>query len=358
MSRSSNDSAYGSWGRRKSGLFALSTLTHSSSDADGASQSPRTLKKEMKHKKRNSVGNALEHPDIPRHESKANSASQGSPKPRRPELRVTTSKRPPSMFGSLKPSMRSNHDTSADFLGEPLSAVNTTATSLRSVDTSMDAHLPARHVLMHGEVQTTTGMFRKKKEYLVLTEQSMTRYKSQAKASEFFSSIPNPIGRSPSGRHGHMSSLGSASDLQTLSDASGDKDGRVPLRQVVAIHRLDDGKPYFAIEVCYLDEENSQASAMVLQFGNPEQRTVWLRTIRSAVREARLHDEKYISSANIGLAARLIERANKLCGLQGGATASTWQVRQAGFFGRHFQTKLFGLLLGHWCTQSSHYTQF
>lgn len=54
---------------------------------------------------------------------------------------------------------------------------------------------------MHGEVQTTTGMFRKKKEYLVLTEQSMTRYKSQAKASEFYSSIPNPIGRSPAGRH-------------------------------------------------------------------------------------------------------------------------------------------------------------
>ena len=311
MSRSSNDSAYGSWGRRKSGLFALSTLTHSSSDPDGVAHSPRTLKKEMKHKKRASVGNALDHPDIPResHESTAKSASQGSPKPRRPELRVTTSKRPPSMFGSLKPSMRSHHD-SADFLGEPLSAVNTTATSLRSVDTSLDAQWPTRHVLMHGEVQTTTGMFRKKKEYLVLTEQSMTRYKSQAKASEFFNSIPNPVGRSPSGKHGHMSSLGSASDLQTLSDASGEKDGRVPLRQVVAIHRLDDGKPYFAIEVCYLDEESSQASAMVLQFGNPEERTVWLRIIRNAVKEARLHDDKHISSANIGLAARIIERAN------------------------------------------------
>jgi len=313
MSRSSNDSAYGSWGRRKSGLFALSTLTHSSSDPDGASHSPRTLKKEMKHKKRASIGNALEHPDIPRgtDESTAKSASQGSPRPRRPELRVTTSKRPPSMFGSLRPSMRSsNHETNNEFLGEPLSAVNTTATSLRSLDTSMDAAWPTRNVLMHGEVQTTTGMFRKKKEYLVLTEQSMTRYKSQAKASEFFSSIPNPIGRSPSGKHGHMSSLGSASDLQTLSDASGDKDGRVPLRQVVAIHRLDDGKPYFAIEVCYLDEENSQASAMVLQFGNPEERTAWLRIIRNAVKEARLHDEKHISSTNIGLAARLIERAN------------------------------------------------
>ena len=80
----------------------------------------------------------------------------------------------------------------------------------------------------------------------------------------------------------------------------------------MAIHRLDDGKPYFAIEVCYLDEESSQASAMVLQFGNPEERTVWLRIIRNAVKEARLHDEKHISSANIGLAARLIERCERL----------------------------------------------
>ena len=309
MSRSSNDSAYGSWGRqrRKSGLFSLSTITHSSSDPDASS--PRTLKK---HKKRPSASNILDHPDIPRgsHED-AKPTPQPSPRPRRPSLRVTTAKRPPSMFGSLKPSLRNHNDPSADYLGEPLSAAPTVASSVRSVETTaMDAPPPNRNVLMHGEVQTTTGMFRKKKEYLVLTEQSMTRYKSQAKASEFYSSIPNPIGRSPAGRHMQGASLGSTSDLQTLSDASGDKDGRVPLRQVVAIHRLDDGKPYFAIEVCYLDEDSSQASAMVLQFGNPEERTVWLRTIRNAVSEARLHDEKYISHANIGLAARLIERAN------------------------------------------------
>lgn len=315
MSRSSNDSAYGSWGRRKSGLFALSTLTHSSSDPDAAS--PKTLKK---HKKRSSFGgNVLDHPDIPRdgNEStpKASAKSstttaQGSPKPRprRPSLRITTAKRPPSMFGSLKPSIRGYGETSNDHL-EPLSAVTTTATSLRSVDTTMDALPISRAVLVHGVVQTTTGMFRKKKEYLVLTEHSMTRYKSQAKASEYYTSIPNPDGRSPIGKHGQMSSLGSASDLQTLSDNSGDKDGRVLLRQVVAIHRLDDGKPYFAIEVCYLDEDSGQASAMALQFGNPEERTMWLRNIRNAVGVARSQEE-HISKTNIEKAARLIERAN------------------------------------------------
>lgn len=308
--RSSNDSAYGSWGRRKSGLFALSTLTpfNNNNDHDDNAKSPRTLKKQ---KKRLSVSNALDHPDIPRasNESLSKLSSQGSPNPRRPSLKTSSSKRPPSMFGSLKPS-RTNTDFSLESVGAPLSATSTTAASVHSNDASMDALPLARNVLMHGEVQTSAGMFRKKKEYLVLTEHSMTRYKSQAKASEFHSSIPNPIGRSPTARHGHMSSLSSASDLQTLSDSSGDKDGRVSLRHVVAIHRLDDGKPYFAIEVCYLDEDSSQAAAMVLQFGNPEERNAWLRSIRKAVSEARLLDQRHISETNLESAARLVERAN------------------------------------------------
>lgn len=310
MSRSSNDSAYSSWGRRKSGLFALSTLS-SSTEHDATAKSPRTLKK---HKKRASFGNALDHPDIPSAAKDATTpkqSSHGSPKPRRPSLSAkNNAKRPSSVFGSLKPLSRSNTELIAEPVGEPLTKTLTAKTSLHSVDEAMDAQLSYRNVLMHGEVQTSTGMFRKKKEYLVLTESSITRYKSQGKASEHHSSIPNPVGRSPTAKHGHMSSLGSASDLQTLSDSSGDKDGRVPLRQVVAVHRLDDGKPYFAVEICYLDEDSSQASIMVLQFANPEERTIWLKCIRNAVGEARVYDQKRISTINLESAARLIERAN------------------------------------------------
>ncbi|KAM0719175.1 hypothetical protein Q7P37_005080 [Cladosporium fusiforme] len=309
MSRSSNDSAYSSWGRRKSGLFALSTLT-SSTDQDATAKSPRTLKK---HKKRASFGNALDHPDIPTasHDKLSKQPSQpshGSPRSRRPSLSVKT-KRPSSVFGSLKPLSRTTTDLTVDSLGEPLSK-SATSTTAHSVETAMDPQLMYRSVLMHGEVQTSTGMFRKKKEYLVLTESSITRYKSQGKASEHHNSIPNPIGRSPTPRHGHMSSLGSASDLQTLSDSSGDKDGRVPLRQVVAVHRLDDGKPFFAVEICYLDEDSSHASVMALQFASPEERAAWLKCIRSAVSEARTYDQKRISTINLQSAARIIERAN------------------------------------------------
>ncbi|KYG48454.1 hypothetical protein M433DRAFT_141001 [Acidomyces richmondensis BFW] len=153
-------------------------------------------------------------------------------------------------------------------------------------------------------------MFRKKREYLVLTETHILRFKSQAKAADTFKAVPYPIGRSPTVRHGSMPSVGSQSDLKTLSDSSGDKDGRLPLRQVVATHKLDDGKPYFAIEVSFLDDESGQASAMTLQFSNPEERDIWLKNIRAAVREAKVHGSTGIAAYNLENAARIIERDN------------------------------------------------
>jgi len=84
----------------------------------------------------------------------------------------------------------------------------------------------------------------------------------------------------------------------------------VTLRHIVAVHRLDDGRPYFAIEVCYLDEDGSQASAMVMQFGDPEDRDLWLRSIRQAANKARLQDLNPISVVNSKNAARAVEREN------------------------------------------------
>ena len=42
-------------------------------------------------------------------------------------------------------------------------------------------------VVHHGEVQTSSTMFRKKREYLVLTETHLIRFKGQHKAAEAFS---------------------------------------------------------------------------------------------------------------------------------------------------------------------------
>ena len=87
-----------------------------------------------------------------------------------------TGKRPSSVFGSLR--------SSKYYDDEPLSAT-TTHTSLGFDFPIDDTH--SRHVLHYGEVQTSSSMFRKKKEYLVLTDTHLIRFKSQSKASDAFS---------------------------------------------------------------------------------------------------------------------------------------------------------------------------
>lgn len=214
-----------------------------------------------------------------------------------------TTHRPVSVFGSFK----STRSALEDDL--PLTATSSRAPSISWPDLDMNSR--SKLVLHHGEVQTSSSMFRKKKEYLVLTDTHILRYKSQTKASETMPGVPPPFGKSPTPRHASSQSIGSSQDLQSLhSDSSGDKESRVLLRQIVAVHKLDDGKPYFAIEVCYLDEDSNYASSLTMQFSNPEDRALWLRSIRQAATKARLADSHPVSVYNSRNAARTVERAH------------------------------------------------
>lgn len=306
---------------RRRSLFGLPALklpstssTHDlHADNTGAVKPPKTLTKKQKHVRSPSLHT---NPDIAREDhTKTRPLTDhltAKLHARRPSLSMKVAKRPPSVFESLKNSVRASSEElmgNGYGTGEPLSTTSSKAPSL-SFENAVDGASPSKSVLLHGEVQTSAGMFRKKREYLVLTEVHIIRYKSQAKAAETFKSIPHPVGRSPTVRHGSMPSIGSQSDLQTMSDSSGDKDGRVPLRQVVAIQKLDDGKPYFALEVSYLDEESGQASSMTLQFNHPEDRDVWLKRVRSAAYEYRSRQQTHISSFNLENAARIVERDN------------------------------------------------
>lgn len=109
--------------------------------------------------------------------------SQSSVRPRRPTLSLRTgSARPPSIFGSLR-SLKSYDDYE-----EPSTAgsANTHLSEpwFDSPDLSTKC---SNHVLHHGEVQTSSSIFRKRKEYLVLTETHLYKFKSQSKACEMFS---------------------------------------------------------------------------------------------------------------------------------------------------------------------------
>ncbi|GAB7347841.1 hypothetical protein MBLNU459_g5375t1 [Dothideomycetes sp. NU459] len=306
---SKSGSRDGSYSRRRS-LFALSSLTqiHPAPRNEAATDKDKEGSRTLRKRKQPALITNIDPPELVRDEDPTSAHSQPSPSPRpgRPALSVRAIAQRPasSVFGSLR-SMRS--------VGEDDTPLTTTSSKAPSVNWG-DMDGPAgrtKAVLHHGEVQTSSGMFRKKKEYLVLTDTHILRCKSQGKASESFSAVPPPFGRSPTIRHTSSTSVGSSADLQSLhSDSSGDKEGRVPLRQVVAVHKLDDGRPHFAIEVCYLDEESTQASAMMLQFGEPEDRDVWLKAIRSAANQVRLQDTNPISVFNSKNAARSVEREN------------------------------------------------
>ncbi|KAF2738559.1 RNI-like protein [Polyplosphaeria fusca] len=237
--------------------------------------------------------------------SGASTDRDGSPGPEspvfmaRPTLSRGSGNRNSSMFGSLR-GLRLSDDAE-----EPLSAVSTR--SFSSNWPAAEDSQRTRTVLHHGEVQTSSTMFRKKKEYLVLTETQLIRFKTQSKAAEAFSDIPSLYIRS-SYRHSHNPSNASSYEPQSVaSDASGDREMGTPLRQIVAVYHLDDGRPFFAIEISYLDEESNHASSLTLQFGDPNDMSAWLAKIREAANRARLDDSNPISPYNSHVAARVVE---------------------------------------------------
>lgn len=97
--------------------------------------------------------------------------------------------RPSSVFGSAR-SQYSVNDEQEEIPGQTIS----TPTSVHSI--SLAQELSQSEVFHHGEVQTASGMFRKKNQYLVLTDTHLVRLKNQARASELFPSIPSSVGKS------------------------------------------------------------------------------------------------------------------------------------------------------------------
>ena len=111
-----------------------------------------------------------------------------SPAPEDRDLGPSTSVKPKTLMKSGRPSsifgsLRSLHSSTED--DESLQSPVATEGSVEE-EKGDGPYASNRVVLHHGEVQTTGGMFRKRKEYLVLTDKHLLRFKSQSKASEIF----------------------------------------------------------------------------------------------------------------------------------------------------------------------------
>lgn len=106
-----------------------------------------------------------------------------------------------------------------------------------------------------------------------------------------------------------MPSSGSAVDLHsTHSQPSVEGHQGLPLRQIIAVFRIEDGRPYFAIEVAHLDEETGQATAMNLQLSDPREADLWLTCIRGAATKARLLHPAPFAQRSVEYVARILEQ--------------------------------------------------
>ncbi|KAF4621711.1 hypothetical protein G7Y89_g14494 [Cudoniella acicularis] len=305
-----------SGGRRKSlNVFSrssLSNLAHITTNVtnDGNVDGERKEKKKLT--KRSSMfglGPSAS-PDLVPDGSRDPFSSErlGSPKNR---PRTLQKGRPTSVFGSLgKRSMTSYvEEDEADNLA------TSTPESLIDGEQGLEPSMAHnKNVLYHGEVQTQSGMFgmfRKKREYLVLTDAHLIRFKSQSRASETFPSIPPTYGRSTSTRHPSTTSVGSLQEVQsTNSHASAEVENRIPLEQIVTAYRVEDGRPFFTTEVVYLDEDYHGVGSIQLILYDPTDADLWLSSIRGAAQKARLLQEEPFPQRVVRYLARVLEGLN------------------------------------------------
>ena len=82
----------------------------------------------------------------------------------------------------------------------------------------------------------------------------------------------------------------------------------IPLSHVVAVWRLEDGKPYFSIQISHFDEETYYASDTTLQLHDPRECDLWLSSLRGAVMKQRLNNPKSFTQAFVDYTARALEQ--------------------------------------------------
>ncbi|KAH8689605.1 hypothetical protein BGW36DRAFT_73470 [Talaromyces proteolyticus] len=161
-------------------------------------------------------------------------------------------------------------------------------------------------VLHHGEVQTAGTMWRKRTHYLVLTDTHLIRFKSQGKASDVFSTISAPSGRTTPVNRQSVVSITSLQD-HAVTSYNGDI-AAIALNSIVSVHRVDDMRNQPAIELSYLDDRTNKPALMAIQLTDPEEQNLWLIGIRSAAHSIRQVEPLSFENKVIDYAVRVLEQ--------------------------------------------------
>ncbi|KNG80160.1 leucine rich repeat protein [Aspergillus nomiae NRRL 13137] len=305
------DSSLGKKERRKSlSVFSPST-TSSLSGLGTHDRSPSDDVQVVKKKRRNSgfFGGRNPSPPGPSHglrrsgtaDTNATAYAAAMPngafeasRPRRKSIQ----KKRASVFGSLR-SFHSFEDDDRS-LGR-----SKTSPSMDDDEASDSRQGIGSIILHHGEIQTTGGMWRKKSQYLVLTDTHLVRLKSQTKAADMFPSIPPSYARSGPSNRQSITSISSLGDpqLSTTSDSA----AGIPLNSIIAVYMLDDGKPSSTVEVAYLDERAHKAAFIQMQTPDLQELNLWMVGIRSAAELIRQGNPLPFDQRSIEYVVRMLE---------------------------------------------------
>ena len=212
------------------------------------------------------------------------------------QAKTRNKSRPKSIFGSLN---------SPYALEDEKGSLTKMTSDTNSVDESSFLSFPgtAMTLLHHGEVQVGGSMFRKKTQYLVLTDTHLLRFKNQAKAAEVFSEIPSSPNQTPLSAHHRMSSSGSGMESQLHTEAH----NTISLQNMVAVYKLDDGRPCFSIELASYDEPANNATITTIQLNDPQEADLWLSCLRAAITKSRLTGVLPFGQKAIAYAVRQLE---------------------------------------------------
>lgn len=159
-------------------------------------------------------------------------------------------------------------------------------------------------VLHHGEVQTTGGMWRKKSQYLVLTDTHLIRFKSQNKALDAFPSIAASFTHALPGSRQSSVSIGSMQDIHMVAH---DTAAGISLSSIIAVYALDDGRLSSIIEVAYLDERTHKTALIQMHMPDPQELNLWMTGIRSAARFARSVNPLPIDQMSVDYVVSVLE---------------------------------------------------